>query len=101
MTIAIKKRHGSRMVPQFLRDMLQDCQPFRRDWPNRLMDDEAPFMEDIQNQAWTRLSAADRALWLTGQLYNDSGIMPSSLCEDLNLSHGSTYAMGARRLRQE
>lgn len=37
--------------------------------------------------------------WLTGQLWNCSDTMPSSLCADLELPRGSTYAAGARALR--
>jgi hypothetical protein len=47
------------------------------------------------------MDANQRALWLTGQLYNDTGIMPSGTCEDWNLPQGSTYAMGARVARKD
>ena len=36
--------------------------------------------------------------WLIGQLWNCMDIMPGSLCENLGLSEGSTYAQGVRFL---
>ena len=100
MTITVKKKYG-RLVPQFLRDMFQELQPFRRGWPARLMDGTEPFFSKEKNEDWAHMDANQRALWLTGQLYNDTGIMPSDTCEDLNLPQGSTYAMGARTLRKD
>jgi hypothetical protein len=103
MTITVKKEYG-RLVPQLLRDMFQELQPFRRDWPARLMEDTEPFFSKENNEIWARMDANQPALWLTGQLYNDTGItgiMPSDTCDDLDLPHGSTYAMGARAARKE
>ncbi len=39
--------------------------------------------------------------WLIGQLWNVSDIMPSGLCDDLDLRAGSTYAQGVRALAAE
>jgi hypothetical protein len=39
----------------------------------------------------------DEAKWLTGQLWNRTDVMPSSLCDDLDLRQGNA----ARKLRQE
>jgi hypothetical protein len=37
---------------------------------------------------------------ICGVLWNCSDIMPADLCQDLDLSLGSTYARAARMLRQ-
>jgi hypothetical protein len=41
------------------------------------------------------------ASWLLGQLWNCTDVMPSSLCDDLELPAGSTYAAGVRNLKSE
>jgi hypothetical protein len=97
--IVVKKKHGSRVVPQFLRDLLQGCGLERDDWYDDLLTHEAPFFGNARNAVWAQMTALERAKWLTGQLYNDTGIMPWSLCEDLCLPQGSSYAQGARKLR--
>jgi hypothetical protein len=48
---------------------------------------------------WLEMSKTERALWLTGHLWHCTDIMPSMMCEELNLSVGSTYARAARLLR--
>jgi hypothetical protein len=50
---------------------------------------------------WNCMSARERGLWLTGKLWNDRGIMPSGLCYTLELPQGSSYARGARKLRDD
>jgi hypothetical protein len=45
--------------------------------------------------------AEDEARRLSGQLWNCTDVLPSSLCGDLDLAQGSTYAVAARKLRQE
>jgi len=39
--------------------------------------------------------------WLLGQLWNCRDIMPSTLCADLDMRQGSTYAMAVRRVKAE
>jgi hypothetical protein len=39
--------------------------------------------------------------WLIGQLWNCTDIMPSQLCEDLDLPLGSTYARAVHKAAQE
>lgn len=36
---------------------------------------------------------------LIGQLWNCTDIMPASLCAELDMPAGATYAQGARRLK--
>jgi hypothetical protein len=38
------------------------------------------------------------ARWLCGRLFNCTDIMPTDLCEELDLPQGSTYARGARKV---
>lgn len=38
---------------------------------------------------------------LTGKLWNCTDVLPHSLCREVGLPVGSTYAMAARRLRQQ
>jgi hypothetical protein len=38
--------------------------------------------------------------WVVGQLWNCTDVMPNYVCESLDLSPGSTYAMGVRSLAQ-
>lgn len=37
--------------------------------------------------------------WLIGQLWNCTDIMPDNLCSYLDLTRGSTYAQGVRRVK--
>jgi hypothetical protein len=39
--------------------------------------------------------------WLLGQLWNCTDIMPVMLCEDLEVTQGSTYARAVRKLAQQ
>jgi hypothetical protein len=50
---------------------------------------------------WQNMSKRERGLWLTGVLWNDTNIMPGSLCSELDLPQGSTYACGVRKLRDD
>lgn len=50
---------------------------------------------------WKGMSDRERGLWLTGSLWNDGGVMPGGLCDTLDLPKGSTYARGARKLRDD
>lgn len=49
---------------------------------------------------WDSLSRKERILWITGQLWNCTDVMPRDLCKELGLPQGSTYAQGARYLRE-
>ncbi len=95
-------------APGFLRGAL--CGAFdvsfwelnQKPWYKRLEGEEIIFFYDPRQQEWwDSLTFKERGRWLTGQLWNCTDIMPSSLCADLDLSPGSTYAMGVRKLRAD
>lgn len=48
---------------------------------------------------WKSMNEKERGRWLTGVLWNDRGIMPSGLCDILDLPQGSSYARGSRKVR--
>jgi hypothetical protein len=71
-------------------------------WYGALADDETLRFYDPSMQArWDEMALKDRALWLTGQLWNCSDILPGGACSELDLPAGSTYAVAARMLRAE
>lgn len=69
------------------------------DWSELLTDD---FLEenDVWNKEVLAMSPAERGRWLTGKLWHCTSIMPGSVCNVLDMRSGSTYAMGARKLRE-
>jgi hypothetical protein len=72
-----------------------------QNWINNL-DDEAILFFDPNKQAWWEsLTPLNRGLWLIGQLWNCTDIMPSTLCNVLDLPQGSSYAMGVRKFKSE
>lgn len=94
-----------RLAPQFIRDLFHesqyhtDCDP----WFDCLDEefgeihlDEGPILT-----RWNTMSTRERGLWLTGKLWNDTGIMPRILCMLLDIPQGSSYAQGVRKLREE
>ena len=69
-------------------------------WYENLGNDDAICFYDPNKQAWwDNLTLRDRGLWLIGQLWNCTDIMPRTLCGVLDLSTASTYAIGVRKLR--
>jgi transcriptional regulator with XRE-family HTH domain len=64
-----------------------------RDWFMNYIE-EGEIDEEMQEKGLT-------VDWLCGQLWNCSDIMPSGLCQELDLPLGSTYARGARALRDK
>jgi hypothetical protein len=94
----------SNRAPQFLRDMFHESQCYECDPWFECLDGE--FGENhlyagANLTRWQRMSARERGLWLTGKLWNDVGIMPSTLCMLLDMQPGSTYARGVRKLRED
>jgi hypothetical protein len=98
---AVKKKHGSRCVPQFLRDLLRACDLSREDWYDDLLTEPSPFFSPRANAIWRTMPPMEQGRWLTGQLWNDTGIMPWLTCEELELGRGSSYAVAARKLRAQ
>ena len=93
------------LAPQFMRDMFHESQYHTGldPWFDCLEEEfgEQHLYEGPNLTRWKRMSKRERGLWLTGKLWNDTGIMPSSLCSLLDLYPGSTYARGVRKLREE
>lgn len=90
---------------QHLRDMIADslCVYEADPWYS-VLDDQFGIdhlRKEKHLSDWYTLDTKQRALWLTGQLWNDRGIMPSDLLSVLELPEGSTYAVGVRKLRYE
>lgn len=54
--------------------------------------------QQIRWESWT---PTERAIWLTGQLWNCHDILPGSVCALASLAQGSTYAQLVRHLRNE
>lgn len=38
--------------------------------------------------------------WLLGKLWNCTDCLPGSICDDLEISRGSTYAVGVRKVKR-
>lgn len=85
-----------------MRDMFASSVENYRNWFDGLNEELGDEFYGEQNRAhWTAASPEERGLWLTGKLWNDRGIMPSSLCRELDLPEGSRYSQGARKQRIE
>lgn len=93
-----------RRAPSFIRQIFQESvdNAFAPSWIESLNEDLAEHFEtDEQVARWEAAKKKERALWLTGKLWNDSNIMPGSVCAELDLPLGSTYARAARKLRSD
>jgi hypothetical protein len=54
-----------------------------------------------QSYAHVDAMSTDELLWwLSGQLWNCTDCLPGSVCGDLDISQGSTYARATRHVRQ-
>ena len=66
--------------------------------PDRLRHAFSEFVDEwLLEEPAALLSDAGREL--TGKLWNCIDIMPRDLCQDLELAQGSSYAVGARKVR--
>jgi hypothetical protein len=60
------------------------------------------FYDDATTQRlWDGKCTEDRLWWIAGKLWRCTDILPSSMCSDLDMLPGSTYAQACRRIRQE
>jgi hypothetical protein len=59
------------------------------------------FFSLRQQIQWETWSPRERAIWLTGQLWNCCDILPGTACLQASLPTGSTYAQLVRRARNE
>jgi hypothetical protein len=90
-------------APGHLRRSFLDCLESNQEpWYALLGDSDTLFFYNAQQQArWHRMTLPERARWLTGQLWNCTDTLPESICWDLDIEEGSSYAMAARKLRLE
>jgi hypothetical protein len=88
-----------RRVQPFVRQLFQESAG-SFDWMAALNGDLGRYFDEERDIAeWQGATPAERGLWLTGKLWNDTAIMPDNLCERLDLNWGCTYARGARKQR--
>lgn len=57
------------------------------------------FFDDTRQARFASMDVEDKKRWLAGQVWHCTDIMPSELCEELDIQQGSTYAQGARQIR--
>lgn len=91
-------------APGHLKDAFTQCveDTNRGPWYLPLADENVLSFYDPRKQArWERMSLPDRGRWLTGQLWNCRDVMPGHICDDLDLPHWSSCAVGVRKLREE
>ena len=80
----------------------QGTESTNADWRDDLSD--PALVEDLlgfDSAGWSAMTNAQRATWLIGQLWICTATMPRPVCEALDLPQGSSYAQGARKLREE
>jgi len=91
-------------APGHLRDALLECLDAgsSNPWYQALADDEVLwFRNEPDQEEWSALDLKQRALWLIGQLWNCTDVLPGEYCEDLGIPRGSSYAVAVRNLRSE
>ena len=98
MKIAVKGKRCPAYVCQMFQDSIERSRSGQ--WL-QCRDEELGehLYSEEQVEAWKAASPTERALWLTGKLWNDTRTMPRGLCDALDLQPGSTYAQGARKQR--
>jgi hypothetical protein len=89
-------------APGHLRDGLLTT--MRQAWENSTEDTwwnylELTLFSSIQQIRWDSWTPKERAIWMTGQLWNCHDILPGSVCALAGLSQGSSYAQLVRQLR--
>jgi hypothetical protein len=93
--------HGGH-APGHLRDALIEALEFSwaddLPWWNLL---EIDFFDPNRKAAWARADAQTRAIWLLGQLWNCTDIVPGDFCMTVGIPCGSSYAILARELKAE
>jgi hypothetical protein len=91
-------------APGFLRDIfceaLDNCGFNPELWVDALSDELGGWhLHEREHLRWLKMSNTERALWLTGHLWHSTDIMPSAMCQELEMPMGSTYARAVRLLR--
>lgn len=86
-------------APGFLRDALVHCiEDESLPWYAPLADEEFVLRQDAK---WKRMDLKQRGLWLLGQLWNCTDVLPGSCCADLEIPAGSSYAVAVRKLKAD
>lgn len=90
-------------APGHLRDEFLECIDYAGDvWYEPLGNEDVLFFYSPAMQLrWDRMNLHERMLWITGQLWNCSDILPGLICSELELPQGSTYSRAVRKLRTE
>jgi len=91
-------------APGFLRDVfaeaLDSCGYYPERWVEALTDELGGYhLHQRELERWMTMSNTERALWLTGQLWHCTDIMPGAMCQVLEMRLGSTYGRAVRLLR--
>jgi hypothetical protein len=91
-------------APGHLRDALLDTLDwaYQEDWFERLAEDPDVliFRNPSKQERWERMSGREKALWLCGQLWNCTDILPRLVASEFDLRR-NTYAVLARHLRDQ
>ena len=91
-------------APGHIRAALVECFDYEVEpWFEALNDEEneVVFFSQSMQERWNKMSPRQRGLWVIGQLWNCTDILPGVMCWELDLPPGSTYAVAVRKLRNE
>jgi len=58
-------------------------------------------LSEGQLDHWQVMDSHQRLSWMIGQLWICSSIMPGICCDDMEMPSGSSYAQGARKLKNK
>ena len=68
--------------------------------PGHLRDAFCVWIEEENSSLTIKLDDELQPLiWLLGQLWNCTDILPVTCCDELEISQGSTYAMAVRKIK--
>ena len=89
-------------APGYLRDALidalQESWAVKREWWELT---DISFFNPSQQLWWHRLDQRHRALWVLGQLWNCTDVVPNGTCDFVAIRRGSSFATLARYLRSD
>ena len=95
----------SNRPPSFIRDMFQQSLDLMLNgyWLDGLdeeLGENNIWSEELLSR-WKHMSKRERGSWLLGKLWNDRSILPSTDCTVIEIPHGSIYAQGVRKLKDD
>jgi hypothetical protein len=98
----IRRVRGSTCLRELFCEVVNRFWNSDGDWWAVLDDPElADGLWPLAQEQWARMDLRERGVWRTGKLWICTSIMPGPICDILELPGGSTYAVGARKLRSE